>query len=70
MVALLDWYYTFLDPSYGPIGRSWTITSALSMASKQPRAFECEGMISPTAFELKAESSWPDSGCRALAVLQ
>ena len=71
----LQWTCTTLAPSYGSAGRFWTIMSALSMASKQPRVFECKSIVSPTAFEIIAESSRPDNGrfargCRTFAGLQ
>lgn len=78
-VAPLRWdstpSHTPSHPSYGSTGRFWTIISALSMASKHPRVFECEGTVLPSAFEITAESSRPDNcrlarGCRTFAGLQ
>ena len=71
----MPWHNPFSDPSYGSTVPFWTITSALYMASKQPRVFHCESWISPSAFEVTAESSRPDngmlvSGCKVVACLQ
>lgn len=75
VVLPLDWYYTYPNPSYGPTGRFWTIITALSMASKQPRVFKCKSRMSPSALAITAESSGPDNGmvaygCRVFAYLQ
>ena len=71
----LNWYHSHSNPIHGPAGRFWTITTALSMAAKQPRVFECKSRMSPFALAIKAESSGPDNGmvacgCRVFACLQ
>lgn len=75
LVLPLNWNNTRSDLSCGPTGRFWTIITALSMASKQPRVFRCKGRMSPSAFVITAESSRPDNGmvacgCKVVACLQ
>lgn len=75
VVRPLSWYHRYSNPSYGPTGRFWAITTALSMASKQPRVFKCESRMLPSALAITAESSGPDDGmvacgCRVFACLQ
>lgn len=60
IVLPLNWHYHYADPSYNSAGRFWTITTALSMASKQPRVFRCKAEMSPSAFFITGEHSHPD----------
>ena len=72
----MAWYYTSSShASHDSAARFRIIASALSMASKQPRMFECESSLSPAAFEVTVESRRADTGmladgCRAFAGLQ
>ncbi len=74
----LEWYLTpsdLKDSNHASTGPFWTITSALSKASKQPRVFECESLMVPATLKIKAEGSRVDTGmladgCRAFAGLK
>lgn len=69
------WHYHNADRSYDSSGRLWTITTALSMASKQPRVFRYKSRMSPSALVITAEHSQPDNGmvacaCRVVAWIE
>lgn len=76
IVAPPSWYYyTSSDPNHLPSGPSGRSYLPCPWHQKKPRVFECESAMSPTPFEVTAESSQPDHGmlahgCKAFAGLR